>query len=70
MCIPLSSSSSNQNNADNLSNVRHEASRHFKNKKMEYMKAKIDELEINSKIKNFRLVLGHHCLSEGLPVEN
>jgi len=56
MCIPLllSSLSSNQSNADNLSNVRHEASRHFRNKKMEYMKAEIDELEINSKVKNFR----------------
>jgi hypothetical protein len=55
-----SSSSSNQSNADNLSNVRHEASRHFRNKKMEYLKPKTDELEINSKIKNFRLVQGHH----------
>jgi hypothetical protein len=31
----------NQSNVDNL-NVRREASRHFRNKKKEYMKAKID----------------------------
>jgi hypothetical protein len=30
-----------QSIVDNLSNVRHEASRHFSNKKKEYMKAKI-----------------------------
>ena len=39
---------------DNLNNVRHEARRHFRNKKKEYLKPKIDELEINSKIKNIR----------------
>ena len=37
-----------------LNNVRHEASRHFRNKKKEYLKAKIDELVTNSKIRNFR----------------
>jgi hypothetical protein len=31
-------------NIDNLINVRREASRHFKNKKKEYLKAKINEL--------------------------
>ena len=41
----------NQSSVDNLNNVRHEASRHFRNKKKEYLKAKIDELETNSKIK-------------------
>jgi len=35
---------SNQSNVDNLNNVIHEASRHFRNKKKEYLKAKIDEL--------------------------
>jgi hypothetical protein len=35
----------NQNNGDNLHNVRHEASRHLKNKKKEYLKAKINEIE-------------------------
>ena len=44
-----------QSNADNLNNnVRHEISRHFRNKKKEYLKAKIDELETNCKIKNIR----------------
>jgi hypothetical protein len=31
-----------QSNADNLNNVRHEATRHFKNKKKEYLKGKIN----------------------------
>jgi hypothetical protein len=44
----------NQSNVDNLNNVRHEASRHFRNKKKEYLKAKINELETNSKNKNIR----------------
>ena len=43
-----------QSNVDNLNNVRHEASRHFKNKTKAYLKAKIEELETNSKIKNTR----------------
>jgi hypothetical protein len=38
----------------NLKNGRPEASRHFRNKKKQYMKATIDELETNSKIKNIR----------------
>jgi hypothetical protein len=36
-------------NADNLSNIKCEASRHFRNKKREYLKDKIDELATNSK---------------------
>ena len=40
--------------ADNLKNVIREASRHPRNKKKEYLKAKIEELSINSKIKNIR----------------
>ena len=44
----------NQKNADNLNNVRRKASRHFRNKKKEYLKAKIDKLEINNKKKNMR----------------
>ena len=43
-----------QSNVDNLNNVRHEASRHFRNKNNAYLKAKIKELETNSKIKNIR----------------
>ena len=34
-----------QSNVDNLNNVRHETSRHFRNKKKEYLKAKIEEPE-------------------------
>jgi hypothetical protein len=41
-------------NGDNLNNVRHEASRYFKNKKREYLKVKINELAISSKNKNIR----------------
>ena len=43
-----------QSNVDNLNNVRRDASRHFRKKKKEYLKAKIVELETNSKIKNIR----------------
>ena len=38
----------------NLNNVRCEASRHFRNKKKEYLEAKINEIESNSKIKTIR----------------
>jgi len=41
-----------QSNVDNLSNVRREVSRHFSNKKKAYLRAKIEELETNSKIQN------------------
>ena len=41
-----------QSNVDNLNNVRSDASRHFRNKKKVYLKAKIEELETNSKLKN------------------
>jgi hypothetical protein len=44
----------NQSNVDNLNNVRCEASRHFRNKKKEYLTATINELETNSKNKNIR----------------
>ena len=40
----------NQSNAGNLN----KASRHLRNKKKEYMKDKIGELETNSQIKNVR----------------
>ena len=52
----------NQSNVDSLHNVRREAGRHFRNKKKEYLKAKIDVPETNSKIKNIRLVQGHQRL--------
>jgi len=41
----------NQSNADSLNNARCGASRHFRNKRKEYLKTKIDEVETNSKIK-------------------
>jgi hypothetical protein len=41
-------------NEDNLSDVRREASRHFRNKKREHLKDKINELESDSKYKNIR----------------
>jgi hypothetical protein len=34
---------------DNLNNVRRKASRHFRNKKREYLKGRINELATNSK---------------------
>jgi len=43
-----------QSNIDNLNNVRRKARRHFRNKKKEYLQAKIEKLENNSKIKNIR----------------
>jgi len=43
-----------RSNVDNLNNVRRDASRQGRNKKKAYLKAKIEELEINSKINNIR----------------
>jgi len=43
-----------QNYVDNPNNVRRDASRHFRNKKNAYPKAKIEEFETNSKIKIIR----------------
>jgi hypothetical protein len=43
-----------ETNGDNLINARCEASRHFWNKKREYLRDKINELAINSKNKNIR----------------
>jgi len=43
-----------QSNVCNLNNVRREASRHFGNKKKECLKAKIEGLETNNKIKIIR----------------
>jgi len=39
----------NQSNVDNLNNVRREASRHFKIKKKDYLKAKFEEFIRHSK---------------------
>jgi len=41
-----------QSNIENLCNVRRETSRHTRNKRNEFLKAKVDELETNSQIKN------------------
>ena len=43
---------SNQSNVHNVNNVRSEASTDFRNNKKENRKAKIDELETNTKVKN------------------
>ena len=47
-----------QSNVDNMNNVRCEASRHFRNKKKEYVKAKIEELETNINIKKIGACTG------------
>jgi hypothetical protein len=44
----------NQINGDDLQNVRRETSRIFRNKKREYLKGKINQLETNTKHKNIR----------------
>ena len=41
-----------QRDIDTLTNVRREASKHFRNKKNAYLNAKIEDFETNSKIKN------------------
>jgi hypothetical protein len=41
-------------NGDNLNKRRHETTRHFRNKKREYMKDKINELATNCKNMNIR----------------
>jgi len=43
-----------QSNEDDLNNVRREVSRHFRSKKMAYLRDKIEELKTNSKIQNVR----------------
>ena len=42
----------NKSSVDNINSIRREASKHFRIKKKEYLKAEIDELETDSKIKN------------------
>jgi hypothetical protein len=43
-----------QSNVDNLNSVRRVARRHFRNKKKEHLKAEIEELQNNNKIKNIK----------------
>jgi hypothetical protein len=45
-----------QSNVDNLNNVIYVASRHFRNRKKARLKAKIEELETNSKIKKILVI--------------
>jgi hypothetical protein len=45
-------------NLDNLNNIIREASKHFRNKKREYLKDKINELETKSKNMNIRDLYG------------
>jgi hypothetical protein len=57
-------------NGDNLNNVRREASRYFKNKKMEYLKDKINGLTTNSKNSTIRdLYIGINEFKRGLPTK-
>ena len=57
-----------QSNVDNLNNVRRETSRHFRNEKKEYLKAKIDELETNSKIKILGTCTGASMTLRGVTI--
>jgi hypothetical protein len=43
-----------QINGDNQNNIKLETSRHFMNKKREYLKDKVHELAMSSKMKNIR----------------
>ncbi len=43
-----------QSKVGNLNNVRLEGTRHLRNQKKAFLKAKIEEFETNSKIKNIR----------------
>jgi hypothetical protein len=61
----------NQSNVDNLNNVGCEASTHFRNKKKEYLKANINELETNSKNKNIGdLYMGINDFKKGYQPRN
>jgi hypothetical protein len=55
-----------QSKVDNLNSVRREVSRHFRSKNKAYLRAKIEELETNSKIQNIRdLYRGINDLNKG-----
>jgi len=53
MCVIQDPSQSNVDILNNV-HVRREVSRHFRNKKKAYLRAKIEELETNSKTQNIR----------------
>jgi hypothetical protein len=60
-----------EKNRKNLNNVRREASRHFRNKKREYLKDKINELATNSNNKNIRdLYRGINAFKKGYQPRN
>jgi hypothetical protein len=43
-------------NGGTVNNVRHEVSRHFRIKKSKYLKGRINELAVNSRNKNIRVL--------------
>ena len=47
-----------QSNSDNLNNVRHEVSRHFRNKKKAYLRAKLEELKLTVRSKILGTCIG------------
>ena len=47
-----------QSNVDNLNSVRCEVSRHFRNKRKEYLRAKIEELEANTRLTTLGICIG------------
>jgi len=47
-------------NGDNIKNVSHETIRNFREKRKDYLKGKISELEISSKKKNIRDFVQRH----------
>ena len=56
----------NQGNVDNVNSVSRVACGHFRNKQKQYLKAKVDELETNSKIKNMSdLYRGNNDFKKG-----
>jgi len=56
----------NLSNIDNINNVRRKASRNCRNKKKEYLKAKIDELDSRGETKNNinLYVVKHNLITE------
>ena len=51
-----------QSKLDNPNSVRREVSRHFRNKKKAYLRAKMEELETNSKKQNIRDL--YRCIND------
>ena len=49
---------SSQNNVFNLNNVRREVSRHFRNKKKAYLRAKIEERKLRVRLKTLGTCIG------------